>query len=84
MKSLQILLAFHWVAILHAHEISYGLGLLNVPNTTYEPIPLFHIPVDSLKNQGFMPKYLMTFLNIPDHFYITPYWAQSCGPQQHS
>jgi len=78
MKNLQILLAFLWLAILHAHEISYGLGLLNVPSATYWPIPLFHIPVDSLKNPGFM-----TFLNIPDHFYITPYWAQSCVPQPH-
>jgi len=56
-------------------------GLLNVPDTTYEPIPLFHIPVDSLKNPGLMSKYLMTFLNIPDHFYITPFRTQSCVPQ---
>jgi hypothetical protein len=73
MKSLHILLVFHLLAILHAHEISYGLGMLNVPDTTYEPIPLFHIPVDSVKNPGLMSKYLMTFLNIPDQFYITPF-----------
>jgi len=71
MKNLQILLAFHLLAILHAREISYGLGLLNEPDTTYEPIPLFHITVDSLKNSGLMSKYLMTFLNTSDHFYIT-------------
>jgi hypothetical protein len=73
MKKLQILLAIHLIVILHAREVSYGLGLLNVPNKMYEPIPLFHIPVDSLKNPVFMPKYLMSFLNIPDHFYITPF-----------
>jgi hypothetical protein len=54
MKSLQILLVFHLLANLHVHEIWYGLVLLNVPDTTYEPILLFHIPVDSLKNPGFM------------------------------
>jgi len=54
MKSLQIQLAFNLLTILHAHEISYGLRLLNVPNTTYNSIPLFHIPVDSLKNPTFI------------------------------
>jgi hypothetical protein len=61
MRSLQILPAFRLLANRHAHENSYGLGLKNVPNTTYEPIPLFHIPFDSLKNRGFIPKYLYDF-----------------------
>jgi hypothetical protein len=61
MSSIQILTAFRLLANLHAHENPYGLRLKNVPNATYEPIPLFHTPVDSLKIRGFIPKYLYDF-----------------------